>query len=147
MKYTEAKPGRVFVIRLEDGDVIHGIIEDFARLEKITAASLIILGGVDAGSILISGPKHGRRKPVKPMEFALNNVHEITGTGTVFPDKEGNPVLHMHIACGRGRQTRTGCIRRGVKTWHVMEVVLYELIDTSARRLPDPETGFELLTI
>ena len=147
MKYTEAKPGRICVLRLEDGDVIHTTIEDFARKENISAASLIILGGADAGSVLISGPKHGRKKPVVPMEFPLKNVHEITGTGTIFPDKDGNPVLHMHIACGRGRRTRTGCIRRGVKTWHVIEVVLYELTDCTARRLPDGETGFELLTM
>lgn len=30
MKYSEAKQGRIFVIRLEDGDVIHEEIEKFA---------------------------------------------------------------------------------------------------------------------
>ena len=147
MKYSQARPGRVFVMRLEDGDVLHETIENFARRENVSAASLILVGGADKGSILISGPKHGRRKPVTPMEFVLKNVHEITGTGTIFPDREGNPVLHLHIACGRGRRTQTGCVRRGVKTWHVMEAVLYELTDTNARRLFDPETGFDLLTV
>jgi len=31
MKYSEAERGRVFVIRLEDGDVIHESIEGFAK--------------------------------------------------------------------------------------------------------------------
>ncbi|MDY6863052.1 MAG: DUF296 domain-containing protein, partial [Thermodesulfobacteriota bacterium] len=29
MKYSQAKPGRIFVIRLEDGDIIHEEIEKF----------------------------------------------------------------------------------------------------------------------
>ena len=35
MKYSQAKQGRVFVIRLEDGDVIHEEIEKFAREKGI----------------------------------------------------------------------------------------------------------------
>jgi predicted DNA-binding protein with PD1-like motif len=79
------------------------------------------------------------------MEHALDGVHEIAGTGTLFPDGDGNPVLHMHIACGRGASTVTGCVRRGVKTWHTLEVVLLELLGTPAARVLDPKTGFELL--
>jgi predicted DNA-binding protein with PD1-like motif len=30
MKYSEAKPGRIFVIRLEDGEIVHEVIEAFA---------------------------------------------------------------------------------------------------------------------
>ena len=75
----------------------------------------------------------------------LDNVHEVVGTGTLFPDANGTPILHVHLACGRGEQTITGCIRTGVKTWHVLEVVLVELTGCTARRLPDPVTGFELL--
>lgn len=45
MRYSEAKQGRVFVIRLEDGDVLHESIEAFAREHEIQAAGLIALGG------------------------------------------------------------------------------------------------------
>jgi predicted DNA-binding protein with PD1-like motif len=31
MKYSEAKPGRIFVLRLEDGDILHESVETFAR--------------------------------------------------------------------------------------------------------------------
>jgi predicted DNA-binding protein with PD1-like motif len=79
------------------------------------------------------------------MEHILEDVHEVAGTGTLFPDDQGNPILHMHMACGRKSSTVTGCIRTGVKVWHVMEVILFELIDTTGRRLVDPETGFKLL--
>lgn len=145
MKYSQAKPGRIFVIRLEDGDIVHDEIEKFAREQSIGAAFLIIIGGADKDSRLIVGPERGRESPVVPMEYLLDNVHEVTGTGTLFPDDKNNPVLHMHMACGRQSSTVTGCVRKGVKVWHIMEVILFELFDTAAARILEPETGFELL--
>ena len=79
------------------------------------------------------------------MELTLDAPCEVTGSGTIFPDDTGTPILHMHIACGRHSSTTTGCVRRGVKTWHVLEIVLTELLDCSSARLPDPATGFKLL--
>ena len=145
MKYSEAKLGRVFVIRLEDGEIVHEVIEAFAAKQSIQAASLIILGGADKGSKLVVGPENGRSSPIVPMEYILDNVREVAGTGTIFPDQDGKPLLHLHMACGRNSSTVTGCIRKGVKVWHVMEVILFELTDTPARRLTDTATGFKFL--
>ena len=145
MKYSEARPGRIFVIRLEDGDIVHEEIEQFARQKSIIAATLIIVGGADQGSKLVVGPEQGRATAIVPIELVLDNVHEIAGVGTLFPDDEGNPILHMHMACGRDSSAATGCIRQGVKVWHVMEVILFELVDTTGIRTADSETGFKLL--
>jgi len=145
MKYSQAKPGRIFVIRLEDGDVVHEEIERLAREQSINAAALIAVGGADKQSKLVVGPEDGRAKPVLPMEHILDDVHEIAGTGTLFPDDAGNPVLHMHMACGRKTATTTGCIRSGVKVWQVMEIILFELIDSTGVRILDSATGFKLL--
>lgn len=145
MKYCTAEQGRCFVIRLEDGDVIHEALETFAELQKIAAAALIVVGGADHGSRLVVGPQNGRSDPVIPVEHTLFGVHEVAGTGTIFPDEAGAPKLHMHIACGRHRETVTGCVRRGVKTWHVLEIVLFELTSTKAKRRRDAQTGFDLL--
>jgi predicted DNA-binding protein with PD1-like motif len=145
MKYSEAKQGRIFVIRLEDGDVVHEEIERLAREQSVKAAALIIIGGADKESKFVVGPEDGRAAPVVPMEHILKNVHEIAGTGTLFPDETGNPVLHMHMACGRKSATVTGCVRKGVKVWHIMEVVLFELIGPTGVRAFDSETGFKLL--
>ena len=145
MKFSEAKQGRVFVIRLEDGDIVHEELERFARDHLIRAATVIAVGGADAGSRLIVGPQRGREAPIRPLEHVLENVHEISGVGTLFPDESGQPVLHMHMACGRKGKSVTGCIRSGVKTWQVMEVILLELVDTRGVRLQDPATGFKLL--
>jgi predicted DNA-binding protein with PD1-like motif len=145
MKYTQATQGRIFIIRLEDGDIVHDAIEQLARTESIKAAAMIILGGADEASTLVVGPKEGRSSTVTPMLHALSGVHEIAGVGTLFPDDEGVPLLHMHMACGRNADTITGCIREGVRVWHVMEVILFELLDTSAIRAFEVETGFKLL--
>ena len=146
MKYSEASQGRIFVIRLEDGDIVHECIEQFAGEKSIRSAALIILGGADQESRLVVGPEDGRAEKVVPMTHMLTNVHEVAGTGTIFPDKDGKPVLHMHMACGRNNDTVTGCVRSGVKVWHVMEVVLFELIGSDAKRVYDEATGFELLS-
>ena len=145
MKYSEAKQGRVFVIRLEDGDIVHEQVEALARKEGVRAGALVIVGGADAGSRLVVGPEKARADAVVPMAAILGGVHEATGTGTLFPDDTGNPILHMHMACGRQRNTVTGCIRAGVSVWQVMEAVLFELTDTTGIRLPDRQTGFKLL--
>jgi predicted DNA-binding protein with PD1-like motif len=52
----------------------------------------------------------------------------------------------MHMACGRQDQTTTGCIRAGVRTWQILEVVLFELVGTSGLRRKDPHLGFSLLS-
>jgi len=100
VKFAQCKPGRIYVIRLENGDIVHEEIEKFARNQSIKAASLTIIGGADKGSKLIVGPEHENQLPVSPVEHILKNVHEIVGAGTLFPDQEGNPVLHLHMACG-----------------------------------------------
>jgi len=145
MKYSEAKPGRIFIIRLEDGEIIHEEIERFAQDHSINAAAIIILGGVDKDSKLIVGPEEGRVNPINPMEHILKDVHEAMGTGTLFPDEEGNPVIHIHMSFGRNDKSLTGCIRSGVNVWEVMEAIIFELIDTNSKRILDEKTGFKLL--
>ncbi len=140
MKYSTGKTGRVFVVRLEDGDILHECIEKLAFTEKIKAAGVIVVGGADKGSKLIVGPEKGRSKIINPMEIMLEKVYEIAGTGTIFPNAAGKPILHLHISCGRKNKTITGCSRAGVKIWHV-----YEIIGAKACRKKDAVTGFELL--
>jgi predicted DNA-binding protein with PD1-like motif len=145
MKYSEAKQGRIFVIRLEDGDIIHETIEQFAQEHSISCAYLTALGGIDRDSKLVCGPEDGRSETILPNLINIRNVHEVSGTGTIFPDEKGKPSLHMHLACGRYETTKTGCVRPGVKTWHILEVILVELVNCSAKRLPDKAIGFNLL--
>jgi predicted DNA-binding protein with PD1-like motif len=147
MKFTEAKQGRVFVLRLEDGDILHEQVEKLAKEKGIKCATVTAVGGVDKGSKLVVGPEDGRSEKIKPVLHVLDNVHEVTGTGTIFCDGTGEPILHMHLACGRRSGTITGCVRSGVKVWQILEVVIYEIKDCNAGRAIDAGTGFNLLKI
>jgi len=145
MKYSEVQRGRVFVLRLEDGDILHEVIEAFAVENNIRAAHLTAVGGADKGSCLVVGPREGRAKNLVSQELVLDEAHEVTGAGTLFPDEDGVPLLHMHLACGRGDRCVCGCVRSGVKIWHILEVVLTELTGTNAVRRLDTKLGFKLL--
>lgn len=145
MKYSEAKIGRIFVIRLEDGDKIPEALERFASENGVLRGMCILVGGINDGGNIVVGPKDGNKLPPIPMLLGLEGVHEIAGVGTIFPNSKGKPVLHMHAALGREGQTRTGCIRPGVEVWQVGEAIILEIIDNAAQRLKDTATGFELL--
>jgi predicted DNA-binding protein with PD1-like motif len=145
MKYSQARQGRVFVIRLEDGEVVHETLENFARQQGINGAAVILVGGAAGGSKLVVGPLLEGARPIDPMTHVLEDVHEITGSGTLFPDEGGNPVLHLHMACGRGDRAKTGCVRQGVRVWQIMEVILFEVVEVNCKRIRDPDLGFLLL--
>lgn len=145
MKYCSARQGRVFIIRLEDGDVLHECIEKFASEHGVRSAWLLAVGGADAQSRLVVGPKEGRSENIEPQLLDLTDAHEVAGVGTLFPDDTGQPILHMHMAAGRGDKAVTGCVRSGVRTWHVMEVIMIELLDHDSIRQMDPQVGFKLL--
>lgn len=145
MQFTEAKLGRVFVLRLHDGDRLPEVLEAFATEKNVSTALCFFLGGAKEKSRVVVGPKDGSASPPEPMVTLLSGVHEACGVGTIFADEEGKPKLHMHASFGRKQNTVTGCVRMGVDVWRIGEVVVVELTGTSAQRVVDKETGFELL--
>lgn len=145
MKYSEALLGRIFILRLEHGDKIPDIIEEFAAELKIKSAVVHFLGGADTGGKVVVGPEDGKASKPRPMVTQLSGTSEAIGMGTLFINEAGIPKLHLHAAFGRGRETITGCTREGVVVWHIGEAVICELLDTNAARRIDPGTGFELL--
>jgi predicted DNA-binding protein with PD1-like motif len=133
------------VLRLEDGEIIHETVEKFAKEKDIRSAAVIVLGGADRGSRLVVGPEDGRSEKIKAMGTVLGDVHEMTGTGTIFMDEEGAPRLHMHISTGRNESSITGCVRNGVRVWLIAEIIIFELVGSTATRKLDKASGFELL--
>ena len=144
MKASEGKLGRVFVIRLEDGDVLPGCIEKFAEEKGISVGHAVLVGGIGEGQIVV-GPRYSRKMPPEPMLLPIDGAHEVAGVGVLAPGEDGKPVLHMHAALGRSGQTVTGCLRPGVTTWVVGEVILYEILGARVARLKDKRSGFDLL--
>ncbi len=147
MQYTSAKQGRVFVIRLEHGDVLHDAVETVAVRESLTHGVCFAVGGADRSSRIVVGPEDGQADTIVPMVHQLADVFEMAGVGTIFPSESGHPTLHMHATFGRKEDAKTGCVRAGVDTWLIGEVVILELTDCAAVRRPDPDSGFELLSI
>lgn len=146
MKASEGKIGRVFVIRLEDGDVVPTCIENFAEEKGITVAHVILIGGIGGGEVVV-GPRDSNVMPPDPVLLPVDGAHEVAGVGLLAPGPDGRPVLHIHAAMGRSGQTLTGCLRPGVTTWLVGEAIIYEITGVSATRLPDPASGFNLLEV
>jgi predicted DNA-binding protein with PD1-like motif len=146
MKATEGKTGRIFILRLDDGDIVPGCIEQFARENNISAAQVIIVGGIGSGEVVV-GPRETDKMPPMPMMVPVDGAHEIAAVGLLAPDEKGKPVLHIHGAMGRSGQTLTGCLRPGVKTWLVAEVIIFELLDVKVVRRYDEKSGFTLLQI
>ncbi len=144
MKACEGQLGRVFVIRLEDGDVIPTCIESFAEEKKISVGQVLMIGGIGSGQVVV-GPRYSDEMPPEPMLLPLDGAHEVVGVGIIAPSEQGKPALHMHAALGRSGKTTTGCLRPGVNTWLVGEVIICEIVGTNAARVLDNDTGFELL--
>jgi predicted DNA-binding protein with PD1-like motif len=145
MQYTEGQIGRVFAIRLEHGERMPEALEQFAADKGVQSGMAVMVGGADEGSRFVVGPEDGHTMPPVPMVNTLSGVHEVAAVGTLFPDDQGAPRLHMHAAFGRGEGTQSGCIREGIVTWQVLEIILIEVSGLDAARLPDAETGFSLL--
>ncbi len=147
MNYTEAKLGRIFILRLHQGERLHEVIEKFAAEKQVSNALCLFLGGAEDKSKVVVGPKDGTALPPEPMVTLLKGVHEACGVGTIFADEQGKPKLHMHASFGRNDAAVTGCVRMGVDVWQIGEVVILELAVLSAKRVKNRDTGFEFLEI
>jgi uncharacterized protein len=144
MKACEGHIGRVFVIRLEDGDVVPECIERFAEEKGVMVGQAVLVGGIGSGQLVV-GPRSSEERPPDPMLLPIDGAHEVVAVGVLAPGENGKPGLHIHGALGRSGQTITGCLRPGVNTWVVGEVILSEILDAKVARLKDKESGFELL--
>ena len=148
MRSAELREGRVFVLRLEEGEVLHESVESFCRENGIRNAAVTAVGGAAAGSRYVSGPMLPIGESIEPVVCTLDAPCELTGTGTVFPDADGNPLMHMHGSLGREGVSHTGCFRCHVVAWLVMEVVIRELVgDGPVRKVSDPRIDAKILEI
>ncbi|MCF8031524.1 MAG: DNA-binding protein [Desulfarculaceae bacterium] len=144
MQASEAKFGRVFILRLEDHDRLPTVIEDFARDQGITHALVALLGALGQGA-LVAGPQDQDARPVPVITNPVEAIHEAACLGLIAPGEDGSLTLHMHGVLGRGSDTVAGCLRPGMEVWQVAEAVVIELTGSQALRRFDAETGFGLL--
>jgi len=126
--------------------VLPGCIERFAEEKGISVGHVILVGGIGDGKVVV-GPRHSEERPPQPMYLPVNGAHEVVGVGVLAPSEDGKPILHIHAALGRSGKTISGCLRPGVTTWLVGEVILYEITGVDAVRVRDKESGFALLEV
>jgi len=146
MKAGEGKIGRVFIIRLEDGDLLPNCLEEFAQKKGIKNGFVLLVGGIGSGQIVV-GPRRSDEMPPDPILLPVDGAHEVAAVGVLAPGEDNKIVLHIHGALGRSGQTKTGCLRPGVSTWLVGEAIMYEILGVNAKRVKDKKSGFALLTI
>ena len=146
MEYEIGKPGRILVMRLNDGDPVYASIESAAAKERIEGAAVWLVGGIKNAGVVV-GPKEEDKFPLEVMEKRFTDAREIAGTGTIFTNAKGEPKLHMHAAIGKGDEVITGCPRKGADCWLIDEVVIMEITGLSARRMTEAKCGLELLSI
>jgi len=147
MRSLEMERGRTFILRLETGEVLHEVLENFSREKDIKNAMVTVVGGIGEGSRMTVGPEMPYDKGIVPIVITLDAPHELTASGTIFRDEDGNPMVHIHGSAGREGRAVTGCLRTGVTAWLVLEVVLIELVGEGAVRKRDKKTGMKILEL
>ena len=145
MEYRECKIGRTFVARLREGESIYEEIEKLAEKEGIRCGSVMALGGIRRGRVIVGPEDPSSLKDIVGMIEAFDDARELVGLGTIFPS-DGKPELHFHAAIGRGKESLVGCPREEAVCFLVMEVAITEWLGLDAERAPEGETGFRLLS-
>jgi uncharacterized protein len=147
MKSIEGVSGRVFVLRLDQDDLLPKCIEDFAAEKQIRLAQVVFIGGIYQGN-LVTGPRKTADFQPDPIVLPVSEAHDAFALGIIAPAENGRPVLHIHGALGRSGQTITGCFQSGVSVWLVGEAVIYEILSGStARRVVDKTAKLTLFEI
>jgi uncharacterized protein len=142
MEYTQARMGRLFVLKFGHQDVLIKNLEDFARQENLRTGLILLIGALHQGQ-MVTGPK-APKIPPQPNWVNFKSGWETLGVGTLFSNASG-PQIHLHATLGKKKRVLTGCIRKKSEVFLVVEAIVMELIGLSAEKGLDPKTGLQLL--
>jgi hypothetical protein len=141
MQYTEGQIGRVFVVRIDDGEDMLISLRQFISDKSIQAGTILFLGALMNGR-MVTGPEDPVIPPV-PHFVLFEGGWEVFGVGTIYPG-EGGPHIHYHASVGRSGHALTGCLREKAITYLIVEAVIMEFNGLSARREFDKKTQVHL---
>jgi predicted DNA-binding protein with PD1-like motif len=144
MIYQQGSLGRVYLLKFDDKDDLLEEIKDIAVKEKIKVGTIMLLGGMRSAGI-VSGPKEAVIPP-EPMWTHFDDGREVMGFGTLIW-KDDEPVIHLHGAIGRGKETLTGCIRKDSSVYLVIEGIITEIIGINAHKALNEKTGLVMLEL
>ncbi|MDN7011681.1 DUF296 domain-containing protein [Methanoculleus sp. FWC-SCC3] len=141
MQYSEGQVGRVFTIRIDNGEDFIREIQRFVAAMNIQNGTIQFLGAVRSATI-VTGPK----EPVIPPSPRGEEVFggwELLGFATIYPGEDGASI-HLHAAAGKGIRSLVGCLREKAEVYLVIEAIVTEFVGIAAKRLPDEKTGVDL---
>ncbi len=141
MQYSEGQVGRVFTVRIDDGEDFIREIKRFVAAMNIQNGTIQFLGAVRSAT-LVTGPK----EPVIPPSPRAEEIFggwELLGFATIYPGEDG-PSIHLHAAAGKGIRSLAGCLREKAEVYLVVEAIVTEFVGITAKRLPDEKTGVNL---
>lgn len=141
MQYTEGQLGRVFVVRIDDGEDMLVSLRQFIFDKGVHAGSITFLGALMNGR-MVTGPEEPVIPPV-PHFVMFEGGWEVFGVGTIYPG-EGGPHIHYHASVGRSGHALTGCLREKATTYLIIEAVIMEFTGLKARREFDQKTQLHL---
>jgi predicted DNA-binding protein with PD1-like motif len=141
MQYTEGQIGRVFVVRIDDGEDMLLSLRQFILEKDIQAGSIHFLGALMNGR-MVTGPEEPVIPPV-PHFVMFEGGWEVFGVGTFYPG-EGGPHIHYHATVGRSGHALTGCLRDKAITYLIVEAVITEFTGLIARREFDEKMQLHL---
>lgn len=137
MDYRKGSIGRVFAVRMDNGDDVLNELSGLAVKENIKSAFFMMLGAMDRAE-LVTGPKE---KAIPPVEVwsAFNDVRQIIGVGNII--RENNtPKIHLHAVAGSSKEMIMGCVRKTTQAFMYLDICIIEM-DIPAERIYDKNMG------
>jgi hypothetical protein len=141
MQYSEGNLGRVFVLRMDDGEDLIESLKRFVKDRGIESCMALFIGALKEGKA-VTGPEQPTIPPVPHWE-EYRDGWEVFGMATIYPSADG-PRLHIHSTIGKGREALLGCIRERAGVYLVVEAVLLEFTGLNVRREWDERTELYL---
>ena len=142
MDYRKGSIGRIFVARVDHGEDLLKELTGLAVRENIRSAFFTILGA-EGRTQLVTGPKEKSVPPITVWS-SFDDVRQIVGAGNIFLEN-GAPEIHLHAVAGGSGGVTSGCIRKEVETFMVLEVFIIET-DINAERVVNEKFGYSPIT-
>ena len=143
MKYEEVKIGRTFIIKFEHEDNFLEELLSFVKEKQIKAGKIEIIGALKKSSGSVGPFKD--ELPVNPIIIDVNKVKEVLGIGTIFW-QDDEPKIHLHSAIGHESELNLMCVRSKTEVFILIEAILQEYVQTTAKRKMDDEVKMPLLS-
>ncbi len=142
MEYAVGKPGRIFSVKLTEGEDLYESLHTVAEKEEIKSAAVFITGGLRKADVVV-GPKAEKPK-LEPNFAEFIGPGETLGVGTLYRDDNNKPALHIHTAIGKEEFAMVGCPRGGAKVFLILEITIIEIAGIKAVR-KSAASGVKLL--